>query len=192
MAKPAINRGKLVWAGEHWINAIRTEGADRPSGWFSLYLTRYSEVGEGIALQLVIPSADISLVCTDNPRVGRWIADRFFTRSSIKTPEAPILPARFAREGATHDAPAWIAEIDHYRVVARWQCTEPPVMAYGPFRAGVEFFTLLFFTRQSTIELDGKPIQGSTYLRDLWKPTIGAERSSSVYALSESLIEPAS
>ena len=187
--RPEINTGKLVWAGEHWINGIRIEDAEEPSGWFSHYHIRYSEVGEGNALQLVIPEADISCIATDNMEVGEWISDGYFARSSVQPPDAPLVEGSFKREGSTHSNPSWIVETCGHQVVARWNVTEPPVVAYGPFREGIEFFTMLFFTMDSTIELDGSPIEGKPYLRAIWNPSIGGDRSSSVFALSESMIE---
>ncbi|MDP7129749.1 MAG: hypothetical protein QF437_04635 [Planctomycetota bacterium] len=188
-AKPDLNTGKLVWSGEHWINGISVGDSTEPSGWFSQYSIRYSEAGEGNALQLVIPEKDICCICTDNRKVGEWIADGFFSKSSILTPDVPLVDAAFRREGSTNSNPAWVVDWDGHQVVARWNVTEPPVIAYGPFREGIEFFTMLFFTMDSTIELDGSPIEGKPYLRDIWKPSIGGDRSSSVFALSESMIE---
>jgi len=187
--RPELNTGKLVWSGEHWINAIRPEGDEEPSAWFSLFHTRYSEVGEGNALQLVVPEVGLEMICADNMRVGQWVKEKFFARSSVRTPDAPVVQAEFSREGATHSHPSWVVEVDSHRVAARWTVTEPPTIAYGPFREGVEFFTILFFTMESTVEVDGRQIEGKPYLRDIWKPTIGGDRSSSVFALSESLIE---
>jgi len=66
------------------------------------------------------------------------------------------------------------------------------VIAYGPFSPTTEFFTVLFFTLESTLELDGQSLAGQPYLRSIWEPTIGGKRSSSVIALNETLIEPKS
>lgn len=189
--KPELNPGKLVWAGEHWINGISIDEDAEPSGWFSQYSIRYSEAGEGNVLQLVIPEKDICCICTDNLGVGEWVSDGFFAKSSVQTPDAPLVKATFRREGSAHSNPSWVVDWDGHHVVARWNVTKPPVIAYGPFKEGIEFFTILFFTMDSSIEVDGKQIKGKPYLRDIWKPSIGEMRSSSVFALSESMIETA-
>ena len=189
MTTPVLNTGRLAWSGEHWINAIRTAGSSEPSAWFSLYHTRYCEAGEGNVLQLVIPGANISCMLTDNRTVGDWVMQCFFNKSSVRTRNARIMEAAFRREGESQRNPAWVVEFDCHQVVARWHVSEAPVIAYGPFQEDAEFFTLLFFTDDSTVELDGKMIEGEPYPRDIWKASIGGERSSSVFALAETLIE---
>ena len=52
-----------------------------------------------------------------------------------------------------------------------------------------EHFTLLFFTDAASVQRDGQSIEGQPYLHDIWKPSIGGERSSCVIALAEILLE---
>lgn len=127
---------------------------------------------------------------SDNPEVGRWVADRFFSKSSVATPDARVEPATFHRHGAAHAAPSWTVEWEGRRVDTRWTVAEPPVIAYGPFGPGAEFFTVLFFTVESAVELDGRTLPGRPYQRDIWESNIGGKRSSSLIAMNESLIEP--
>jgi hypothetical protein len=134
MAELVQNDGILVWCGEHWINALSDEGCDRPTAWFSMFRTHYSEFGTGNVLQLVVPRAGISVVCSDNPEVAAWVATRFLAKSSVQTPDARIEHASFRRHGASHDTPSWTVEWAGHRVDARWVITERPVIAYGPFR----------------------------------------------------------
>ncbi len=87
MTRPTLNRGALRWCGEHWINALSDtrdeDSGDQPSAWFSLYHTRYCEVGEGNVLHLVVPSAGITVICSDNPALRTWVADRFLSKSTV-------------------------------------------------------------------------------------------------------------
>ncbi len=85
-----------------------------------------------------------------------------------------------------------MVEWTDHRIEARWTVTEAPVIAYGPFSEGNEFFTVLFFTMASTLALDGHVLRGEPYLRDIWEANIGGKRSSSVIALNETLIETGS
>ena len=188
MPGPTLNPGELLWSGEHWINVIKPEAAEAPSARFSLYHTRYSEAGEGNSLHLMVPSAGINLVCTDNPVMGRWINERFFKLGSVPSPDGPIVSASFQRQGASHDSPGWTVETDGHRIVARWTVSEPPVIAYGPFREGIEFFTLLLFCDKTTVDFDGAAIPGGPFPVDTWQSSIGGERSSSVFALAETMI----
>lgn len=185
-----LHHGKLEWIGEHWISAIRPEGATTPSAWVSLFHTDYSPAGEGNAAHIMIgDDPRVSFVATDNHTLGEFLDREFFSRSSHRDPAARIVGARFRREGAIRRDPAWVIETDQHRVVARWVVTEPPVIADGTFRSGTEHFTVLFFTDEASVELDGHRIAGKPYPRDIWKPTLGGERSSCVFALAETLIQ---
>ena len=186
----AVHSGQLIWSGEHWINALRPEGAESPSAWISLFHTRYSSAGEGNVAQVMISGeTGFSIVCTDSRELTQWITSMFLSRSSYYDRDAPVVEARFQRTGDITRDPEWLIETDKHRVVARWHVTEPPVIADGSFRSGSEHFTLLFFTDNATVELDGRSIDGKPFRRDIWKPTIGGERSSCVFALAETLIE---
>ena len=140
MVRPALNSGELVWSGEHWINVIKPQDAEAPSARFSLYHTRYSQAGEGNALHLMIPTAEINLVCTDNPRLGEWINDRFFKMGAVPSPDAPIVKAGFQRQGATHDSPRWVVETEGHRIVAGWTVKEPPVHCLWTLSRGNRVF----------------------------------------------------
>ena len=115
--RPTVNPGRLIWAGEHWINAIRPADTDQPSAWFSLYHTRYSEAGEGNALQLVIRDSDVRAFLTDDRIMAGWTKDQLFSISSVRTSDAPIIEATFTRSGATHTDPAWVVEWEGHRVI---------------------------------------------------------------------------
>jgi hypothetical protein len=181
-----IHAGNLLWLGEHWINALRPEA----SAIVSLFHTRYSPAGEGNgALVRIGGEGGFHAVCTDQPELGRFLTERFFRRVDYFQADLPTVPARFRREGDVRRDPAWVIETDRHRIVARWKVAEPPVIADGTFRSGTEHFTVLFFTDEASVELDGKRVEGRPYPRDIWKPSVGGERSSCVFALAETLIE---
>ena len=73
-----------------------------------------------------------------------------------------------------------------------WNVAEPPVIAYGPFSPAADFFTVLLFTLESNLGLDGQSLAGRPYLGSIWEPTIGGKRSSRLIALNEMLLEPKS
>jgi hypothetical protein len=185
-----VHAGKLAWSGDHWILGIRPQGVQQPSAWISLFHTRYSPAGEGTAAQIFIPGdRPLSVICTDQSEVGRFTQEQFFSSSSYFDPDAPLVDAQFQRHGDIRTDPAWVIETGEFRIVARWQITQPAVIAAGTFRPGTEHFTLLFFTDAASVQRDGQSIEGQPYPRDIWKPSIGGERSSCVIALAESLLE---
>ena len=194
MSRPAINRGKLVWSGERWIVRLREAGADADSGLVSLYHTRYSPAGEGtVAFVDISGEPGFSAVCTDSRELAGWVIDTMiekkfnpFDRDSL------ILDAEITRAGDIRKDPSWIIRAEHDRIVAAWIPNQPPVIAEGwapYFGEGVDFFTLLFFVDEASIVLNGQPIAGQPYPRDVWSKSIGGDRSSCVFALAETKIE---
>ena len=70
----------------------------------------------------------------------------------------------------------------------------PVVIASGGPWPGREWinssFSLFHFTEGTTISLDGNVIKGEPYIRDIGHPTIGGDRSSCIFPLSETFVEP--
>jgi hypothetical protein len=128
-------------------------------------------------------------VCTDNAELGRFITERFFMRVDYFEKGLPVVEARFSREGDVRRDPAWVIQAKEHRIVARWHVKDAPVIADGTFRPGTEHFTVLFFTDEASVEIDGTGIDGRPYPRDIWKRSIGGDRSSCVFALAETLID---
>jgi hypothetical protein len=48
------------------------------------------------------------------------------------------------------------------------------------FRQELDFFTMLFFVDEATITLNGQPVPGRPYLREIWRKSIGGDRNSGV------------
>ena len=186
----SVHPGDLIWSGEHWILGICPDDSEEPSGWVSLFHTRYSPAGEGTTAQVMIPGEPgVSVIAADCPEVARFTTEQFLSRGSFFDADAPLVNARFERRGDLRSDPGWRIETDAFTLIARWQLTEPPVIADGTFRAGTEHYTILFFTDAASVELDGRRIEGQPYPRDIWEPTIGGQRSSCVIALAETLVE---
>jgi hypothetical protein len=191
MKRPVtLHGGKLVWLGEHWLAAIRPDGAASPSAWVSLFHTRYSPAGEGNVAQVMITGAKtFSAVCADSLELADFVQAKFFSRSSVRDPNAPTIKSRFQREGDIRRDPSWVIEAAGHRIVARWRPAEAPVIADGTILEGTEHFTVLFFANEASVEFDREAVEGRPYGREIWKSSIGGERSSCVFALAETLIE---
>lgn len=196
MPRPTINPGTLIWSGEHWINYLRRPGEDRDSGMVSLYHTRYSVGGEGTVAFVDIPGdSGFGGICTDNREVADFILNTMIRGK--RTPsdrELPIVDANITRDGDIRTAPSWVIETARDRIVATWTRIQSPVIAEGwapTFREDLDFFTLLFFTDGASILLNGRNVDGQPYLRDVWKKSIGGDRSSCVFALAETMIQAA-
>ena len=187
----------FVYIQENWFGQVSTGPSE-----FAISPRRMSVPGSACSTRDTAPLARetqhkfsfpgataINVICTDHPEVGQFTREQFFSAGSYFDPKARLVNARFQRQGDIRTNPAWVIETNEFRVVARWQITEPPVIAEGTFRPGTEHFTLLFFTDTASVECDGQLIQGQPYTRDIWKASVGGERSSCAFALAESLIE---
>jgi len=192
MSRPVINPGRLHWSGEHWINYLRQPGADTNSGMVSLYHTRYSAAGEGTAAFVDLADhPDCLGLYTDNHEVAAFIQEMIRGRGNPFDRELLIIDAHISRSGDIRFNPSWLITTHQFQITATWSDIQPPVIAEGPaptFGPDRDFFTLLFFTDSATISLNGQPVAGQPYQRDIWRPSIGGDRSSSVFALAETMI----
>jgi hypothetical protein len=189
--RPEIKKSTLHWSGEHWVLMLRVPGGNEPDAIVSHFSLRYSPGGEGnVAVVRLGGEEGFHAVCTDNPEAASFALGQFFeNRVAYFRDDLPRVDAAFTRHGDTRRASGWVIETEQHRIVTRWDITEPPVIADGPFRSGSEMFTVLFFTHSASVELDGNPLPGQPFLRDIWRPSIGGDRSSCVFALAETFLE---
>jgi len=196
MARPIVNPGTLYWSGEHWINYLREPGAEVDNGMVSLWHTRYSAVGNGSVAYVYIPGdSGFQGICTDNQALADLIQAWMGGRGGLYEMALPTLAAEFTYAGDIRVNPSWIIQTEQdgipSTVVATWTQVQPPVILDAPapkFAEDRDVFSLLFFTDGASITLNDQPIQGKPYLRDIWRPSIGGDRSSCVFALAETFI----
>jgi len=192
MSRPDINTGKLLWSGQHWVNYIRKPGDETDSARVSLYHTHYSPSGEGTMAFVVIPGADgLSGICADNKEMVKHLLD--FMRHPFD-PDLPVFDARFERTGDVTSEPSWNIEAEGVTLTATWKNIQSPLVVEGwapYFREDRDLFTILFFCKDASVVLNGKPVEGGPYERDIWISSIGGQRSSCLFALSETIIDVA-
>ena len=195
MARPIVNPGSLYWTGQHWINYVRTTDAGENSGTVSLWHSHYSAAGEGnVAYVLIAGDAPHQRICTDNPDMAAFIQEWMRGRGGMYDMELDIVPATFTRGGNILESPSWIIETDGDQVIARWGELQSPELLEAPapnLRDGWDVFSCLFFAHSAQIMFNGHLIEGEPYSVDIWKPSLGGERSSCVFALSETFIQAA-
>ena len=187
-------QGKLIWAGEHWINYLRPAGGDTDSAQLSLYHSSYSPAGEGNVAFVIIPGT-LEAVCTDNRDLLEFILETMIRgKNASFDRELPVLDAAFRRGGDVRHAPAWSIELPGHLLEASWSQFDEPIMVYRSDRKIQQrrpIFTLLFFAQEGAIVWDDISLPGRPYRRDIWREAIGGEaRSSCVFALAETMIQP--
>ena len=191
MANDAFE-GKVHWSGEHWINYLRRSGETVDSGSFSLNHTRYSEAGEGSVAFVIIPDAGIDVTYTDNRELAQWTFENMICgRGNQFDHEMPVADASVRRTGDIRTSPSWTIASDDHAIASTWTVTEPAVIHWGPAPSGMEniqIFSLLHFTGDTELTCDGRPIDGQAYTRDIWRSSIGGDRSSCVFALAETFV----
>lgn len=186
-----IVRGTLSWSGEHWICMLREPGSG-DTAVVSHYHLRHSPAGPGNVAVIHVPGADgAHVMATDNEPAAAFAKERFFAgRSDYFHGDLPVRPASFARIGEGRPGAGWSYRFDGTEVAARWFVREPPVVAHGSPRPGDWCFTVLFFAEEAELHRNGRRVPGAPFTRDIWRPSIGGDRSSCVYALAETFIDP--
>ncbi|HCP99483.1 MAG TPA: hypothetical protein DIT99_01735, partial [Candidatus Latescibacteria bacterium] len=89
-------------------------------------------------------------------------------------------------------SPTWIIETSDDQIVAKWEALQPPVIleaAAPKFHESRDVYSYLFFADVAQQLLNGHLIPGDPYITDIWQPSIGGDRSSCVFALSETFIQ---
>ena len=193
MDRPIVNPGRLHWTGQHWINYMRTADAEENSGMVSLWHTHYSSAGEGtVAYVLIEDGSSYHRICTDNPEMAAFIQGWMRGRGGMYDMELEITQAAFARRGSVLDAPSWTIDTEEDQVIARWSGLQSPELLEAPapkLRDEWDVYSCLFFADSAQIMFNGHLVEGKPYTVDIWKPSLGGERSSCVFALSETFIE---
>lgn len=186
-----IVRGTLAWSGEHWICMLREPGSENTAV-VSHYHLRHSPAGPGNVAVIHVPgAAGVRVLATDNEPVAAFAKERFFAaRADYLHGDLPVRPATFARIGEGQPGTGWRYRFDGAEMAARWFVREPPVIAHGNPRPGDWCFTVLFFAEEADLSLNGARVPGAPFTREIWRPTIGGDRSSCVYALAETFLEP--
>ncbi len=185
---------KLNWAGEHWVNYIRPTGESSNSAMVSLYHTRWSPAGSGNVAWVEIPGEDgYKALCTDNPNLADYAVSHIVKGASSPPygQDLPPVKARFSEAGDIRLNPSWTIDTGDHVIFATWTKILPVIIANGPWPDPPTIsyvFSLLHFAESASIALDGHNIEGSSYLTDIWRPTIGDDRSSCVFALSETFM----
>ena len=196
MVEGLVKQGTVSWSGEHWISYLHKPGEPADSGMVSLYNMRYTEAGHGFVAFVVIKEdgdEGFKGLCTTNHDLADFVLEEV-SRHASHPPydeELPVIDARFTQGGHIRRDPSWTISTGEHEIVAKWGQIQPVVIACGPWPGASPsnyVSSLLHFTDESSIHLDGRAVEGKPYPRDIWRPTIGGDRSSCLFALSESLM----
>ena len=196
MVEGLVKEGRVNWSGEHWISYLRQPGAAADSGMVSLYYMRYTEAGHGFVAFVVIKGDDgngFKGLCTSNRDVADFVVEQV-TQHVTHPPydeKLPVIDATFTQGGHVARDPVWTISTGEHKIVAKWNQIQPVVIASGSWPGDSPsnyVHSLLHFADESSIELDGRAIDGKPYIRDIWRTSIGGDRGSCLFAISESLM----
>ncbi len=154
----------------------------------SLYHAYTSPAGRGTAAFVQIPGEDgFTALCTDNEAFARFVNEIQVTSSSPYDVGMPVVEATFRKGGNILERPTWTIRAQDREVVTSWWDLQAPLV--GPPTAHPRIlFTILVFSEKGAIELDGMPVEGAPYPRDIWAKSLGRPMSSCVFALAETMI----
>ena len=174
------------------MDYLRVPGAERDSGQVSVWHMHYCPAGEGTVVYVNIPGdPGLRAVCTDNRDLADWI-DGWARELSGPYDIDAVVDADIRREGRIDDNPAWVIATEGATVVATWHHLAPPMILEAPapaFRSDQDVFSHLLFTDEASIRIDGREVKGQPYTCEIWRKSIGGDRSSCVVALSETFID---
>ena len=189
-------KGTVAWSGEHWISYLRRPGEDTDSGMVSLYNMRYTEAGHGfVAFVVIEPENDNGFkgLCVTDHEVADFVLDEVSRHASHPpyNEKLPVIDASFTQGGHIARNPSWTISTADHVIVVMWRQIQPVVITAGPWPGAspCNYVTsLLHFADESSIELNGRAVDGKPYDRDIWHASIGGDRGSCLFALSESLM----
>lgn len=187
------NLSNLLWTGEHWILYLRRPGEEANSGAVSLYRTAFSPAGEGTVALVSTdgPSGIGPAIYTDNPKLAEFICETVIKWSASPFPQGlPLVEARFTRGGEVLSSPEWRIEAGGDVVTARWIDSWPPSVMDRPLQGEGKAVThsVLFFSDEAEMTVDGAAVEGVPYVREDWKRVIGRPGTSACFALSETMV----
>lgn len=184
----ALSRGQLVWTGEHWINYLRQPGSDEDAGMLSLYRAHHTPAGRGHVAAVVVNGGDgFSALCTDNPGLASFISATMFVDGLFNGLSLPVVEASFLRDGDIGEEPVWTITTADHQVRASWRQIATPYVGPPTLNPTI-VFTILFFAASGSLSLDGVPVPGQPYKRDVWRKNLGRPHSSCCFALAETMV----
>ena len=193
MTRPIVNDGRLFWTGQHWINFIRPRGAQEATGMVSLWHTDYSLNGEGTVAYVVINTApSYNRILTDNLELASFIQKWMDGRGGIYEMKLDVNSASFTRDGDIRNSPSWIIDTGTDQIIAKWDEIQLPILLEAPaprLKKELDVQSCLFFADSAQIMLNEHSILGEPYPVDNWQSSLGGERSSCVFALSDTFIQ---
>lgn len=191
MSKDTIE-ATVKWSGEHWINYVRRPGETEDSGSVSLYHTKYSSAGEGTVAFVTIPDAGVDAIYTDSAELAEWTIENMIRgRGNQFDRDMPVVEARLNRGGDIRKNPSWTIEADGRAIVSTWNVTDSVIIHWGSAPVGIpnlHIFSLLYFTYDTRLAVNSNSVDGEPYARDIWRSSIGGDRSSCVFALAETTL----
>ena len=189
MSHRPLSRGTLIWSGEHWINYLRPPDSDADTGMVSLYHAYYSPAGQGTTACVSINGdPGFAAVCTDNPEFAEFILDTMIRGGGGPfDTDLSVVDAQFSRGGDIRSNPSWHIVAGDQRIRATWSKKQPQLVGPPTIHPRI-VFTVLCFTDEVSIELNGQSVAGQPYPREAWSQNLGKPHSSCVFALAETMI----
>ena len=189
-------KGKLLWAGEHWVMYLKKDPSDRrPYSLFNLFKTSYSEHGHGHVAFVDFKSMGgrFPKTFTDNPDLAKML-----WRELIENRKHPfnqtfpeIQNAKFTKAGDAN-SPYWSIQTGTNQILAKWQNPEEPVLMQC--RAPLLYEDLdvhapIIFCKEGTLMMDGDVLPGKSYSQEIWNTALGEEKGSMYYSVAKTFVK---
>tara|TARA_Y100001934_G_C12294949_1_gene746867 strand:- start:207 stop:776 length:570 start_codon:yes stop_codon:yes gene_type:complete len=182
---------EFLWSGEHWILYLKTRSNSINSVSISLYKTNYSHVGTGIVCLLETEDkyGIKPVLLTDNKDVANFVIENIISwKVSPFKKNIVIKDAKFEFKGDIRINPEWHIYFDEKIVVASWLELEDAILLNNNIQNKPSVInSILKFSDKAFVNVNGVKIDGEVFLRNEWTRLIGEPKSSSCFALSETI-----
>lgn len=182
-ADPALPAGRPdAYLSLYWI-ALTTEVGPEPRSGHLAYLWVADANGGPPTCRVLTDSTELATGLADRTSAVRWELPGTWPEPTA---------ARFSRTAASPVAHTWrMEEAGGLVVEATWADLGEPVFATGPTRDGrSEITTVLVSARTASLVVGGVPVAGAPFRDPIWTPWFGAEQTSCVMGLGETIHAP--
>ena len=199
--RPPINPGKVTWAGDHLLLALRPAQASEDTTLISLYRTLYSPEGVGYSLLALADvgadgwgADDVRAIYTDNPALTEWVRIHLIRRPNhpFRDPTLPVREARFESGGAVGQTLQYVVHTPETILAFTWADFETPFYLEAPkgvIGADYDIFSLICAARTGQVRIGDRRAAGEPYPNEVWRKSTGQPRSSALVALCEVLVD---
>ena len=190
-----VHPGAVEAIFDHLILALTADGEPGPAAFlFSHYRFRWAAdgvVGELAFVELDRGAGPERLVVTDEPALAATRAGRLSPRDwSSPDVDRPVVAGQFESGPFAGSTVSETVVAGDLRIAVAWSDLAPPLFATGPAPRvpTQDIVSVLIEASDGRASVDGRPVAGTLFRNDVWRPWLGRPLRSGVVAIGEVLL----